>query len=333
LVLRVGLIGFGYWGPNLARNLGEIRALTLAAVADKRPDRREAVADRYPGVQLFEDPAELVSRPDIDAVVVATPVATHYELGLAALKAGKDVLIEKPLAATGAEAEMLVEVAQRERRVLMVDHTYVYAGAVRKIAELIDSGELGEIRYYDSLRINLGLFQSDVSVMWDLAIHDIALLQFLLRRRFVTVQATGGCHLSEGMESVAHMTLGLEGGAQAHINVSWISPVKIRQTIIVGDRKMLLYDDLEPDEKIKLYDRGVVFDEDRPALLRDYRIGDMRSPRVDRREALAGVCAHFAECIRTRAEPLTGGAQGIESVRVLEAAEWSLRHTGQLVTL
>ena len=331
--LRVGLIGFGYWGPNLARNLSEIRGLTLAAVADKRPDRREAVAERYSGAQLFEDPAELVSRPDIDAVVVATPVATHYELGLAALKAGKDVLIEKPLAATGPEAEMLVEVAQRERRVLMVDHTYVYAGAVRKIAELIDRGELGEIRYYDSLRINLGLFQNDVSVMWDLAIHDIALLQFLLRRRFVTVQATGGCHLSEGMESVAHMTLELEGGAQAHINVSWISPVKIRQTIIVGDRKMLLYDDLEPDEKIKLYDRGVAFDEDRPALLRDYRIGDMWSPRVDRREALAGVCAHFADCIRTRAEPLTGGAQGIESVRVLEAAEWSLRHTGQLRTL
>ena len=331
--LRVGLIGFGYWGPNLARNLGEIRGLTLSAVADKRADRREAVADRYPGVQLFEDPAELVSRPDVDAVIVATPVATHYELGLAALKAGKDLLIEKPLAATGAEAEMLVEVAQRERRVLMVDHTYVYAGAVRKIAELIDSGELGEIRYYDSLRINLGLFQNDVSVMWDLAIHDIALLQFLLRTRFVTVQATGGCHLGEGMESVAHMTLGLASGAQAHVNVSWISPVKIRQTIIVGDRKMLLYDDLEPDEKIKVYDRGVVFDEDRPALLRDYRIGDMWAPRVDRREALAGVCAHFADCIRARREPLTGGAQGIESVRVLEAAQWSLRHAGELVTL
>src|SRR5689334_20708951 len=218
--LRVGLIGFGYWGPNLARNLGEIRGLTLAAVADRRLDRREAVALKHPGVRLFEDPAELIACPDIDAVVVATPVATHYELGLAALKAGKDVLIEKPLAATAAEAEMLVEAAQRERRVLMVDHTYVYAGAVRKIAELIDSGELGEVRYYDSLRINLGLFQSDVSVIWDLAIHDIALLQFLLGKRILTVQATGGCHLGEGMESVAHLTLGLERGAQAHVNVS-----------------------------------------------------------------------------------------------------------------
>jgi predicted dehydrogenase len=333
VTLRVGLVGFGYWGPNLARNLGEVAGVALAAVADSRPERRQAAGARHPGIQLFEDPADLIARADIDAVVIATPVATHYELGLAALKAGKDVLVEKPLAATGAEAEMLVEVAQREQRVLMVDHTYVYAGAVRKIAELIDSGELGEIRYYDSLRINLGLFQNDVSVLWDLAIHDIALLQFLVRRRFLSVQATGGCHLGEGLESVAHLTLGLEGGAQAHVNVSWISPVKIRQTIIVGDRKMLLYDDLEPDEKIKVYDRGVVFDQDRPALLRDYRIGDMWAPRVDRREALAGVCAHFADCVRTRAQPLTGGAQGRESVRVLEAAQWSLRHTGRLVTL
>ena len=320
--LRVGLIGFGYWGPNLARNLGEIRGVTLAAVADRSSARREAAGARHPGTFLFDDPVELIARPDIQAVVVATPVATHYELGLAALEAGKDVLIEKPLAATGAEAEMLVEVAQREARVLMVDHTYVYAGAVRKIAELIDRGELGEIRYYDSLRINLGLFQTDV-----------ALLQFLLRRRFLSVQATGGCHLGEGVESVAHLTLGLDGDAQAHVNVSWISPVKLRQTIIVGDRKMLLYDDLEPDEKIKVYDRGVVFDEDRPALLRDYRIGDMWAPRVDRREALAGVCAHFVDCVRRRARPLTGGAEGVESVRVLEAAQWSLRHTGQLVKL
>ena len=310
--LRVGLIGFGYWGPNLARNLGEIRGVTLAAVADRSSARREAAGARHPGTFLFDDPVELIARPDIQAVVVATPVATHYELGLAALEAGKDVLIEKPLAATGAEAEMLVEVAQREARVLMVDHTYVYAGAVRKIAELIDRGELGEIRYYDSLRINLGLFQTDVSVIWDLAIHDVALLQFLLRRRFLSVQATGGCHLGEGVESVAHLTLGLDGDAQAHVNVSWISPVKLRQTIIVGDRKMLLYDDLEPDEKIKVYDRGVVFDEDRPALLRDYRIGDMWAPRVDRREALAGVCAHFVDCVRRRARPLTGGAEGVE---------------------
>ena len=332
--LKVGLIGYGYWGPTLARNLSDVRGVTLAAVTDRRPERREAVAARHPAARLFDDPLAMLDGADLDAVVVATPVATHYALGVAALERGKDVLIEKPLAAASAEAERLAELAERRQRVLMVDHTYVYAGAVRKIADLVERGELGDVRYYDSLRINLGLFQSDVSVVWDLAIHDIALLQFLLHRRFLTVQATGGCHLGEGLENVAHITLGLDGGVQAHVNVSWISPVKIRQTIIVGDRKMLLYDDLEPDEKLKVYDRGVVFDDvHRPALLRDYRIGDMYAPRVDRQEALAGVCAHFVDCIRRRARPLTGAAEGLECVRVLEAAEWSLRNSGQLAKL
>jgi predicted dehydrogenase len=332
--LKVGLVGYGYWGPNLARNFNDLRGVTLAAVTDQRPERREAVAARYPGTRLFDDPIAMMERADLDAVVIATPVATHAALGTAALERGKDVLIEKPLAASGEEAERLADLAERRGRVLMVDHTYVYAGAVRKIASLIEGGELGEVRYYDSLRINLGLFQTDVSVVWDLAIHDLALLQFLLRRRFTTVQATGGCHLVDGLENVAHITLGLDGGVQAHVNVSWISPVKIRQTIIVGDRKMLLYDDLEPDEKLKVYDRGVVLDDvHRGALLRDYRLGDMWAPRVDRQEALAGVCAHFADCIRTRGRPLTGAAEGAECVRVLEAAEWSLRHTGQLVKL
>lgn len=332
--LKVGLVGYGYWGPNLARNFNDLRGVTLAAVTDQRPERREAVAARYPATRLFDDPVAMLDDADLDAVVIATPVGTHHALGVAALERGKDVLIEKPLAASSAEAERLAELAERERRVLMVDHTYVYAGAVRKIAELIERGELGDVRYYDSLRINLGLFQTDVSVVWDLAIHDLALLQFLLRRRFRTVQATGGCHIGEGLENVAHITLGLDGDVQAHVNVSWISPVKIRQTIIVGDRKMLLYDDLEPDEKLKVYDRGVVFDdEERPTLLRDYRIGDMWAPRVDRQESLAGVCAHFVDCIRRRARPLTGAAEGVECVKVLETAEWSLRHSGQLVKL
>jgi len=332
--LKVGLVGYGYWGPNLARNFNDLRGVTLAAVTDQRPERREAVAARYPATRLFDDPVAMLDDADLDAVVIATPVGTHHALGVAALERGKDVFVEKPLAASSAEAERLAELAERERRVLMVDHTYVYAGAVRKIAELIEGGELGDVRYYDSLRINLGLFQTDVSVVWDLAIHDLALLQFLLRRRFRTVQATGGCHLGEGLENVAHITLGLDGDVQAHVNVSWISPVKIRQTIIVGDRKMLLYDDLEPDEKLKVNDRGVVFDdEERPTLLRDYRVGDMWAPRVDRQESLAGVCAHFVDCIRRRARPLTGAAEGVECVKVLETAEWSLRHAGQLVKL
>src|SRR3989304_3421976 len=253
---RIGLVGFGYWGPNLARNLSEIHGVILAGIADTHPARREAAAKKYPGVQLVADAGGRIGLAGLDAVVVATPVSTHFEVALAALKAGKDVLVEKPLAAGQVEAKTLVDVAEREGRILMVNHTYVYSGAVRKIAELIEAGELGEIYYYDSIRINLGLFQSDVSVVWDLAAHDVSLIQFLLHRRFLTVQATGACHFGTPLENVAHVTLGLEGGIQAHINVSWIAPMKTRQTIIVGDRKMLLYDDLEPDEKIQVYDQG-----------------------------------------------------------------------------
>jgi len=331
---RIGLVGFGYWGPNLARNLSEIHGVILAGIADTHPARREAAAKKYPGVQLVADASDLIGLSDLDAVVVATPVSTHFEVALAALKAGKDVLVEKPLAAGQVEAKTLVDVAEREGRILMVNHTYVYSGAVRKIAELIEAGELGEIYYYDSIRINLGLFQSDVSVVWDLAAHDVSLIQFLLHRRFLTVQATGACHFGTPLENVAHITLGLEGGIQAHINVSWIAPMKTRQTIIVGDRKMLLYDDLEPDEKIKVYDQGVVFKPDRRAdLLPDYRIGDMYAPRVDRREALANVCAHFVDCIQTRSRPLTGGPEGLEVVSVLEAAQRSLRDGGRQVTV
>ncbi len=334
VILRVGLVGFGYWGPNLARNLSEIHGVTLAGIADPRPERKAAAIARYPGVRFVEDGADLIATSDLDAVIIATPVSSHFELALTAIKAGKDVLVEKPLAASRAEAETLVEAANREGRVLMVDHTYVYSGAVRKIADLINAGELGNVCYYDSIRINLGLFQNDVSVIWDLASHDVSLIQFLLSRKFQTVQATGARHFGATLETVAHITLGLEGGVQAHINVSWIAPVKIRQTIIVGDRKMLLYDDLEPDEKIKVYDRGVVFDSDhRPALLPEYRIGDMYAPRVDRREALANVCAHFIECVRRRSRPLTGGPEGLTTVGVLEAAERSLRQGCKQVTL
>lgn len=336
--LRIGVVGFGYWGPNLARNLAEVPGVEVAAVADQQAERRAVAARRHPAARVYEDATELIADPGLDAVVIATPISTHCELGLAALKAGKDVLVEKPLAATAAEAALLIATAERERRVLMVDHTFVYATAVRRIAELLEAGELGEIRYYDSLRINLGLFQTDVSVVWDLAIHDLSLLQYLLHRRFLTVQATGGCPLgNDGPESVAHLTLNLEGGVQAHVNVSWISPVKIRQTILVGDRRMLVYDDLEADEKIKVYDRGVVFAEGPPPLLPEfrvgYRVGDMYSPRVERREALWEVVSHFADCVRHRRRPLTGGPEALELLQVLEAAQWSLRNVGQRVKL
>jgi predicted dehydrogenase len=332
--VRVGLIGFGYWGPNIARNLREIPGVCLAGIADVHPGRRRIAAAKHPGVMVSDSALGLIAAGDIDAVVVATPVSTHFALAQAALNAGKDVLVEKPLASTSAEAETLGDLADRHGRILMVDHTYVYSGPVRKITELIEAGELGDVCYYDSTRINLGLFQTDVSVIWDLASHDISLLHHVLGRKFQTVQCTGMSAWGSDLESVAHITLGLEGNIQAHVNVSWIAPVKIRQTIIVGDRKMLLYNDLESDEKIKVYDRGLVLGSDgRPALLREYRIGDMYSPRVDRGEPLANVCTHFAECVRKRARPRTGAPEGLAVVQALEAAEWSLRHGGQLVTL
>jgi predicted dehydrogenase len=332
--LRCGLVGFGYWGPNLARNLRALPGVELTAIADARPERRAEAAAAHPGTKLYEDAVALVTSDTIEAVVIATPVSTHYDFAMTAMKSGKDVLVEKPIAASTAQAASLVEAAERESRILMVDHVYVYSGAVRKIAELIGRGELGDVCYYDSIRINLGLFQTDVSVIWDLAVHDVSLLRFLLGQKFTSVQATGGRHLGGALDNVAHITVGLERDVQAHVNVSWIAPVKIRQTIIVGDQKMLLYDDLEPDEKIKVYDRGVVFDQARrAALLPDYRIGDMYAPRVDRREALGYACAHFAECVRTRSRPLTDGHDGLEIVRLLEAAERSLHENGRRVTL
>ena len=332
--IRIGLVGFGYWGPNLARNLAEMDGIILGRISDPSRERRQLAAIRYPGVTASENAFDTITAGDIDAVVLATPVATHFALTLAALKAGKDVLVEKPLAATRAEAEALGELAEREGRVLMVDHTYAYAGPVVKMAELVGVGELGEVCYYDSTRINLGLFQNDVSVIWDLAVHDLSILQHVLRRRFETIQTTGTATWGSPFESVAHITLGLAGDIQAHLNVSWIAPVKIRQTIIVGDRKMLLYNDLENDEKIKIYDRGVVFEPDRRlALLREYRIGDMHAPKVDRHEPLARVCEHFLSCVRERTPPRTGAREAIEVIQALEAAEWSLRHDGKKAKL
>lgn len=332
--LRVGLVGFGYWGPNIARNLSELPGVTVACIVDARPDRRQAAAERYAAARVVESAHDVIAAADVDAVVLATPVATHFPLAQAALKAGKDVLVEKPLAASHGEAEMLGELAERDGRILMVDHTYVYSGPVAKIRELIAAGELGEVCYYDSMRINLGLFQDDVSVIWDLAVHDLSILHFVLGRQVLTAQTTGTTTWRSAHESVAHITLGLEGGGLAHINVSWIAPVKIRHTLIVGDRKMLVYNDLERDETIKVYDRGVVLEaEGLPQLLREYRIGDMRAPRVDRREPLAEVCAHFVDCVRTRRAPRTGAVEGAAVIRALEAAERSLREAGRLVVL
>lgn len=332
---RVGLIGYGYWGPNLARNIADTAGLTLAAVADARPERLELVRRRYPSVTTVADAAALLSRDDIDAVVIATPLGSHVAFAQAALERGKHVLVEKPLAPTVREAEALGELAARQDRRLMVDHTFVYTGAVRKIRTLIDAGELGDLLYLDSVRVNLGLFQYDTNVIWDLAPHDLSIMDYLIAQRPVAVSADGGRVGTFEHESIAYITVHFDDGFLGHFHVNWLAPVKIRRMLLGGRRRMLTFDDLEPSEKVRVYDHGVDFaagdDEARRELLVSYRMGDMYAPKLERQEALAGVLAEFAASIAERREPLTGAASGVRVVRLLEAAEQSLRSDGHRV--
>jgi predicted dehydrogenase len=334
---RVGLIGFGYWGPNLARNISETAGLQLAAVVDARPERLELATRRHAGAVPLTDAAALLDRADIDAGVVATPMSTHVDLAKAAIERGKHVLVEKPLAPTAREAEMLGELAARAGVCLMVDHTFVYTGAVRKIRSLVDSGELGALLYLDSVRVNLGLFQHDSNVVWDLAPHDLAIVDYLINERPNAVSASGSGPAGYHHESIAYITLHYASGFLAHLHVNWLAPVKIRRMLIGGAQKMLTYDDMEPSEKVRVYDKGVDFDvpsdEARRQILVSYRTGDMYAPKLDRREALSLVAAEFAASIAERREPLTGGISAVRVVRMLEAAEQSLREEGRRVRL
>ena len=252
-MLRIGVVGYGYWGPNLVRNFHETPGAQVFCVADKNPKRLDLLSSRYPGVKTMRDNRELLASPEVDAVAIATPVSTHTDLTIAALRAGKHVLVEKPMAETSAKCRTMIEEAKRAGRTLMVDHTFPFTGAVRKIKELIQSGELGEIYYYDSARVNLGLFQHDVSVIWDLAVHDLSILDSILPQKPIAVSATGMSHLQGQTEDIAYLTLYFAGNTIAHIHVNWLAPVKLRQTLIGGSKKMIVYDDLEPTEKIKIY--------------------------------------------------------------------------------
>jgi predicted dehydrogenase len=334
-MIRVGLIGFGYWGPNLARNISDTPALSLGAVVDARPDRLELVARRYPGVTTLTDAAALLDRSDIDAVVVATPMSTHVALAKAAIARGKHVLVEKPLAPTTREAEELGELAARAGVCLMVDHTFVYTGAVRKIRSLVDGGELGPLLYLDSVRVNLGLFQHDSNVVWDLAPHDLAIVDYLIAERPVAVSASGSAPAGYHHESIAYITLHYASEFLAHLHVNWLAPVKIRRMLIGGSQKMLTYDDMEPSEKVRVYDKGVDFDpaddERRRQLLVSYRSGDMYAPNLERHEALQLLTREFADAIATKRQPLTDAASGARVVRLLEAAEESLKGEGRRI--
>ncbi len=330
-MIRVGVIGFGYWGPNLARNFRECPATTLVAIADPHPARLADAARRFPGVATVDSAEALLARPDVDAVAIATPVATHAPLTLEALRAGKHVLVEKPLAASVADGEAMVAEAARRGLVLMVDHTFVYTPAVRRIRQLIDDGELGDIYYYDSVRINLGLFQHDVNVLWDLAVHDLSIMDYVLGRHPVSVSATGMSHVPGKPEDVAYLTMFFEGTLLGHVHASWLAPVKVRRTLIGGSRRMIVFDDLEASEKVKVYDRGISVDpspEDRYQVLVGYRSGDMWAPHLPVAEALQYEVRHFAECIANGTAPLTDGAAGLRVVRLLEAATASLASRG-----
>ncbi len=335
-MIRVGVIGYGYWGPNLVRNFVDAPGATVVAVSDMRPERLERLSRTYPAIRTTTDYRELLDAPDIDAICVATPVSTHFDLGMAALRAGKHALIEKPLASTVAEAEQLVEEAAKRNLVLLVDHTFAYTGAVRKMRELVQDGSLGRIYYYDSVRVNLGLFQHDVSVLWDLAVHDLSIMSYVLGAKPTAVSAVGKRHVEGQPENVAYLTLFYDDSLIAHVNVNWLAPVKIRRTMIGGSEKMIVYDDLEPSEKVKIYDSGLTLTSDPKQiyqLLVGYRTGDIWSPKLEPIEALNAEARHFVDCITNGAEPITGGESGLEVVRILEAATRSLAEQGRLVAL
>ncbi|MFO1313542.1 MAG: Gfo/Idh/MocA family oxidoreductase [Burkholderiales bacterium] len=333
-MIRIGIIGYGYWGPNLLRNFSELPGATAVAVADLDPKRLELVQKRYPAVKTTTNFQELLNDPEIDAIAIATPVSTHFELGMAALKAGKHLWIEKPVAETSLQARKLNEEAEKRKRVLFVDHTFIYTGAVRKMGEIVKSGDLGRVYYYDSVRVNLGLFQRDVNVVSDLAVHDFSILDYLLNEHPTAVSASGAHHFPGTPENLAYITLFYASGTIAHVNVSWLAPVKVRQILLGGSKQMIIYDDVEPSEKIKVYDKGVSFTDD-PKQIHEmrvgYRTGDMWAPKLDMAEALNTGGKHFVECIEQSKTPLTDGQLGLRVVELIEAATSSMRGKGETV--
>ncbi len=332
------MIGYGYWGPNIVRNFAETPGARVVAVSDLRRERLHVAQARHPAAKATESHRELIDDPEVDAVAVATPVSTHYELALAALRAGKHVLVEKPLAASAEQALRLVDAAQKAKRVLMVDHTFVYTGAVRRIRELVLDGTVGETYYYDSTRVNLGLFQHDVNVIWDLAVHDLSIIDHVLPRRPIAVSTTGLSHVPGRSENIAFLTLFFDGSLIAHVHVNWLAPVKIRRTLIGGSKKMIVYDDMEQSEKLKVYDKGITLSptqtrEQLYGMMVGYRTGDMYAPHLDVTEALRVEAADFVRCIEEGARPITDGEAGLRVVQVLEAASESLRMRGEPVQL
>ena len=333
-IIKFGVVGYGYWGPNVVRNLDRLDQTKVVAVCDKSVAARRKVAKAYPDVLVTDDPSTLMSSPEIDAIAVVTPVWTHYELAKAALENGKHVFVEKPFTSNTAQALELIELAAQKNLKIMVDHTFLFTGAVQKIKQLLQDDALGKLYYYDSTRVNLGLFQHDVNVVWDLAPHDLSIIDHLIQKNPEAISATGQTHLN-GHEDVAFLTLYFPDKVIAHINVNWLSPVKVRTTLIGGEKKMLVWNDLEADEKIKIYDKGVNITsrEGLYNLLVNYRSGDMWAPQIEQIEALTRELAYFVECITNDTTPVNDGEAGLRVVRMLEAANTSISKRGELVYL
>lgn len=332
--LRIAVIGYGYWGPNIVRNFMGHSDCRVTMICDGSNEALERARRMYPAVELVRDPADVLDSPEVDAVAVVTPVSTHYEFARRALENGKHVFVEKPFTATSDEAKHLVDLAEAKKKIVMVDHTFLFTGAVRKIKQLIEQDSLGKLFYYDSTRVNLGLFQHDVNVVWDLAPHDLSIMDYLVPGRAEAVVATGTSHFN-GLEDCAYITVYYPDSMIAHFNVNWLSPVKVRMTLIGGEKRMLVWNDLEPDEKIKLYDKGVNVQSrgDVYNLLISYRSGDMVAPKIEQVEALQLETRYFLDCIQQGRKPHNDAAAGLRIVRMLEAAEQSLRDRGRLVEL
>ena len=334
-MIKIGIIGYGYWGPNLVRNFSLNDNCTVKSVADKSVVRLNVLKKLYPDIEILTDADDIIADNEIDAVIIATPVFTHFNLALKALKNGKHVLLEKPMTATVKEAAELIEVAENMGLVLMVDHTFLYTGAVQRIKSIIDDGHIGEMRYFDSTRINLGLFQPDINVLWDLAPHDLSILLYLIKEKPVSVNATGISHTKNGLENIAFLTINFNSDLIAHFNCSWSSPVKVRQTLIGGDKKMIVYNDLEPSEKLRIYDTGYDINliDDKSKIMVDYRTGDVYIPKLKSHEALSAVATDFINSILHNTKPVSDNIIGLDVVKILEAAQLSIEQNGSLIEI
>jgi predicted dehydrogenase len=334
-MIRIGVIGYGYWGPNIVRCFHNIEGVELAAVCDENRRALRRVGKTYPDIKVTSDCKDILFSPEIDLVAVVTPVFTHFELAKKALENGKHVFVEKPFTSSVAQAEELIELADKKNLKIMVDHTFLFTGAVKKIKQLVDDGELGDLYYYDSMRVNLGLFQHDINVIWDLAPHDLSIMDYVINENPVAIAANGKAHLGNGKEDVAYITVYFMNNVIAHFNVNWLSPVKVRNTLIGGEKKMLVWNDLEVDEKIKVYDKGVEVKNREGVynLLISYRSGDMWAPKVDQVEALKVETKYFIDCILKDETPINDGHAGLRVVKMLEACDESLKHNGREIGL